>query len=88
MSRDSYKPVKQVQKDHEILLKGIGDRIEEIRIQKGMSVTTLCNKVSMSRTTYYRIRDGLIYFNTEKFFKICDELGAEITFDIRVKSDQ
>lgn len=82
MSRDSYKPVITVEKGHEELLKSIGERLEKIRIQNGISVTLLCKEVRMSRTTYYRMINGLIYFNTQKFLKILDilEITASINF--------
>jgi transcriptional regulator with XRE-family HTH domain len=86
MSNDSYKPVKQVQKDHEALLKSIGESIEDIRKQKGISVTELCNRVGMSRTTYYRMRDGIIYFNTEKLFLTLDVLETDISVSFRERA--
>jgi ribosome-binding protein aMBF1 (putative translation factor) len=88
-TKDSYKPAKgnEVSKGHEIVLKTVGDRIEEIRKQKNISVTDLCSKVKMSRTTYYRMINGMVYYNTEKLFKILDFLNTDFYITINNKTD-
>ena len=70
----SYKPITKVEDGHEDLLKSIGDRLEQIRDEKHISVTVLCDEVKMSRTTYYRMINGKVYFNTYRFLKILDVL--------------
>jgi len=88
--KNSYKPAEgnKVSGGHAVLLKSVGVRIEEIRKQKGISVTDLCKKVDkMSRTTYYRMINGMIYFNTEKFFKILDFLGVDVSITFNDKTD-
>jgi len=86
--KDGYSSKTEVKPEHKELLASLGSRIEEIRKEKNISVKHLCEEVGISRTTYYRITKGVVYFNTENIFKLCDELGIEITIDIKVKSDQ
>jgi transcriptional regulator with XRE-family HTH domain len=74
MSKSSYEPVNAVESGHEDLLRSIGERLEQIRVEKQISVTVLCAEVKMSRTTYYRMINGKVYFNTYKFLKILDVL--------------
>jgi len=74
MSNRSYEPVNAVESGHEDLLKSIGARLEQIRVEKQISVTVLCDEVKMSRTTYYRMINGKVYFNTYRFLKILDVL--------------
>ena len=87
--KNSYKPAEgnKVSKGHAVLLKSVGVRIEEIRIQKDISVSDLCTKVKMSRTTYYRMINGMIYFNTEKFFRVLDILGVDVSITFNDKTD-
>ena len=87
-STDGYSSKTKVKAEHSELLINLGSRIEEIRKEKDIGVKQLCDEVGISRTTYYRITKGVVYFNTENIFKICDQLGVEITFGIQVKSDQ
>ena len=68
-------------------MKSVGARIEEIRKQKDISVSDLCTKVKMSRTTYYRMINGMIYFNTEKFFRVLDILGVDVSITFNDKTD-
>ena len=74
MSKSSYESGKAVEDGHEDLLKSIGTRLEKIRVEKQISITLLCDEVDMSRTTYYRMINGKVYFNTYKFLKMLDVL--------------
>ncbi|WP_320112053.1 helix-turn-helix transcriptional regulator [Draconibacterium orientale] len=82
-SKGSYEPVTKVKDTHHELLKRIGIELEERRKEKNISVTTLCDKVGISRTTYYRITKGMIYFNIQKMLDLLDELGANVTINFR-----
>lgn len=82
-SKDSYKPVTEVKENHKELLKQIGNALEKIREEKNISVRILCDKVGISRTTYYRIKEGIIYFNIQKLLDLLDELDANITFEFK-----
>jgi ribosome-binding protein aMBF1 (putative translation factor) len=88
--KTSYKPAtgNKVSKGHAVLLKSVGARIEEIRKQKDISVSDLCTKVKMSRTTYYRMINGMIYFNTEKFFKVLDILETDVSFNFESNTER
>ncbi len=74
MASSSYTPVTVVEDGHVELMKSIGKRLEEIRKARNISVINLCDDVKMSRTTYYRMSEGVIYFNTHKFFRILEKL--------------
>jgi DNA-binding XRE family transcriptional regulator len=90
-TKDSYKPTKkenEVAQGHKLLLRTIGVKIEEIRKEKEISVSELCTKVKVSRTTYYRIINGMVYFNTEKFLKILDILDADVSIKLIPKSEK
>jgi len=80
-SKDSYKPVIKVKEGHLELLKSIGAELEKIREEKNISVKVLCKRVGMSRTTYYRITMGLIYFNIQKLLILLDELDTNATIN-------
>jgi len=87
--KSSYRPANanKISKSHEEILKSIGDKIEGIRKQKDISVTDLCSTVNMSRTTYYRMINGMIYFNTEKFFKVLDVLDIDVSITFSDKNN-
>lgn len=87
--KKSYKPAKEneIQKSHQKVLKSVGKRIEAIREEKNISVSEMCKKVGISRTTYYRIINGMVYFNTEKLFKIADYLNADVSIELITKSN-
>lgn len=82
-SKNSYKPVTKVEKGHKELLKQIGDELDKIREEKNISVRILCEKANISRTTYYRIKDGLIYFNIKKLLDLLDKLDANVTIKFK-----
>lgn len=82
-SKDSYKPVTKVKEGHKELLKQIGNELEKIREGKNISVRILCDKVGISRTTYYRIKEGIIYFNIQKLLDLMDELDANVTIKFK-----
>jgi predicted transcriptional regulator len=85
-SKDSYEPVIKVKEGHQELLKSIGAKLEKIREEKNMSVSMLCDKVGMSRTTYYRITKGMIYFNIQKLLNLLDELETFATINFKKKT--
>ena len=87
MSKASYEPVTKIDEGHRELLKSIGTKLEEIRVEKKISVTTLCKNVGMSRTTYYRMVEGMIYFNIQKFLNLLDELETKSTINFKEKTN-
>jgi transcriptional regulator with XRE-family HTH domain len=82
-SKGSYEPVIKVKDTHHKLLKRIGIELEERRKEKNISVTTLCDKVGISRTTYYRIKEGMIYFNIQKMLDLLDELDTSVIINFK-----
>ena len=88
MSKNSYKSNVEVEEGHQIFLKDIGEKIEKIRKEKDIPVTKLCDEVKMSRTTYYRMINGLIYFNTQKLLKILDVLNMNATIKFKKNPNQ
>jgi transcriptional regulator with XRE-family HTH domain len=79
MSNKSYDSGKAVEAGHEDLLKRIGAKLEQIRGEKQIPITVLCDDVKMSRTTYYRMINGRVYFNTYMLLKILDVLEIPAT---------
>ncbi len=74
MSNKSYDSGKAVESGHEDLLKSIGAKLEQIRVEKQIPITVLSDDVKMSRTTYYRMINGRVYFNTYMLLTILDVL--------------
>lgn len=85
-TKGSYEPITKVKEGHQELLQKIGSELEKIRGERNLSVNQLCAKIGMSRTTYYRISKGLIYFNIQKFLDLLDELDTELKIDFKNKA--
>lgn len=59
----------------------IGNRISELRTEKGMSVIQLAERCDVSRQNIYKIEDGKYNVSIDILYKVCKALGVEIKIE-------
>lgn len=59
----------------------IGNRISELRQEKGMSVIQLAEKCDVSRQNIYKIEDGKYNVSIDILYKVCKALGVELKIE-------
>lgn len=64
------KPPAEIKPEHKEFLSIVGNRLEELREKKGVSITELCKKVEISRFGYYQIIEPDVYWNSQTILKI------------------
>lgn len=76
-----YQPPKRIKRKHQVFLKRIGKRIEELRNGEGISIAELCRQSSISRFSYYLIIGGQVYWNSQTVLDILSALKTnEVEF--------
>ena len=58
------------------------DYIEQIRKEKGMSVTELCEKIGVQRTTYYKWLSGKRKPKMDKIVNMCKVLNIDFASNV------
>ena len=58
--------------------KAFGERLQEIRLKKGMSQTALASLIGFEKTTISRIENGRTNFTFSTIVKICLALEVEM----------
>ena len=58
------------------------DYIEQIRIDKGISVTKLCNDIGVQRTTYYKWLDGSRKPKIDKIINMCKVINIDFAKNV------
>lgn len=59
----------------------IGNRISELRQEKGMSVFQLAEKCDVSRQNIYKIEDGKYNVSIDILYKVCKALEVELKIE-------
>lgn len=59
----------------------IGNRISELRQEKGMSVIQLAEKCDVSRQNIYKIEDGKYNVSIDILYKVCKALDVELKIE-------
>lgn len=59
----------------------IGNRISELRQERGMSVLQLAEKCDVSRQNIYKIEDGKYNVSIDILYKVCKALGVELKIE-------
>ena len=59
----------------------IGNRISELRQEKGMSVIQLAEKCDVSPQNIYKIEDGKYNVSIDILYKVCKALGVKLKID-------
>lgn len=59
----------------------IGNRISELRQEKGMSVNQLAEKCDVSRQNIYKIEDGKYNVSIDILYKVCKALDVELKIE-------
>ena len=80
MSTNEQK-VNEIQLTEKQLLKyrrAFGDKLQEVRLKKGMSQTALASLIGYEKTTISRIENGRTNFTFSTIVKICLALNIEI----------
>lgn len=58
------------------------DYIEEVRKEKGISVTELCNRIGVQRTTYYKWLSGERKAKMDKIVNMCKVLNIDFAHNV------
>ena len=66
--------------DHDIERKRIGERIKQLRKQKGLAVETLAQRARISTANLYRIEDGRYSIKYDVLASIAAALEMKIDF--------
>lgn len=72
-----YKPPQQIKPEHKIFLETVGLKIEELRINRGITVSALCKEIGMSRFGYSLAIGGKVYWNAQTLLKILSFLNKD-----------
>lgn len=66
--------------DHEERKKRISERIRQIRLEKNISVETMCKQMEMKKTTYQNIENGSNGTTMENYARIANTLQVPLSF--------
>ena len=77
-TRKWQKP-KEVEVLHKDVIVEIGQKLEKLRITKGLSVSGLAKELGISRNAYRQMERGEIYFSIYNFLKVLDYHGIDLT---------
>lgn len=66
--------------DHDVERRRIGERIRQLRMQKGINVETLAQRAGISTANLYRIEDGRYSIKYDVLASIAAALGMKIDF--------
>ena len=82
MNSQKYQPPKPVLPSHKAFLIKVGDRLQLLRNERNISISSQAKALNVSRNSYSLMEKGEIYFSTSNLFKILDfyGLGAESFF--------
>lgn len=61
----------------EVLIK-LGNRIKEVRIEKGLTARSVAHKSDMDENNYSRYEKGKVNLSLETLVRICNALEVEI----------
>lgn len=76
-SEKKYVPPKKVKPEHKAFLEAVGSKIEELRIKKSMTVSTLCKSAGISRYSYLLIQNSEVYWNSQTILNILSALEVD-----------
>jgi len=77
LSEKKYVPPKKVKPEHKVFLEAVGSRVEELRLKKGMNVSTLCKKARISRYSYLLIQNSDVYWNSLTMLSVLSALEED-----------
>lgn len=66
--------------DHEERKKRIGEHIRQIRLEKNISVETMCKQMQIKKTTYQNIENGSNGTTMENYARIANTLQVPLSF--------
>ena len=72
MTTKKYQPPKSISVDHQEFLNKVGCKLKEVREGRGVSIYKLCKNSGVSRTGYYQIEAGIVYFNMSSLLNILE----------------
>ena len=61
---------------------GIGEKVKELRQDKGISLNEVSNRAELSATYLSKFERGLVPINVDNLQKVCEALGVTIQYFI------
>lgn len=66
---------KEIAPQHQEFITKVGEKLKAIRTKKKQSVLEVAKQYGMSRSLYYQLENGTVYFTISTLLRVLDSLG-------------
>jgi predicted transcriptional regulator len=75
LANKKWQKPKEIAPQHQEFINKVGEKLKSIRTEKNLSVSEAAKQYGMSRSLYYQLENGTVYFTISTLLRVLDKLG-------------
>lgn len=74
LDNKKWQKPKEIAPQHQVFILKVGEKLKTIRTEKNLSLSEAANQYGMSRSLYYQLENGTVYFTISTLLRVLDKL--------------
>ena len=76
LANKKWQKPKEIAPQHQVFITKVGEKLKAIRTEKNLSVSEAAKQYGMSRSLYYQLENGTVYFTISTLLRVLDKLDV------------
>jgi DNA-binding XRE family transcriptional regulator len=74
LTNKKWQKPKEIAPQHQVFIKKVGEKLKTIRTEKNLTVSEAAEHYGVSRSLYYQLENGTVYFTISTLLRVLDKL--------------